>query len=257
MPAERLASCKAASPASWSCRWSGRAKPSSCRSPPSAISSSIPTRARERAYRAEQAGWESIRTTVAACLNGVKGTALTLARRRGWPSVLDWAIDDNRIDRPTLDALLGAIDEALPMFRRYLKAKAKKLGLEQLRWWDLFAPVAQSARRFEWSQAHGFIVEKFSSFSGEMGRMAQASFEHRWIDAEPRKGKRGGAFCMSVEGVEESRVLANYDGSFDQVSTLAHELGHAYHNHCQRGLASLLRGADRRWPKRPASFAKP
>ncbi len=198
---------------------------------------------RERAYRAEQAGWESIRTTVAACLNGVKGTALTLARRRGWPSVLDWAIDDNRIDRPTLDALVGAIDEALPMFRRYLNAKAKKLGLQQLRWWDLFAPVAQSARRFEWSQAHGFIVEKFASFSGEMGRMAQASFEHRWIDAEPRKGKRGGAFCMSVEGVEESRVLANYDGSFDQVSTLAHELGHAYHNHCQRGLPSLLRGA--------------
>ena len=83
---------------------------------------------RERAYRAEQAGWESIRTTVAACLNGVKGTALTLARRRGWPSVLDWAIDDNRIDRPTLDALLGAIDEALPMFRRYLQAKATKAG---------------------------------------------------------------------------------------------------------------------------------
>ena len=129
---------------------------------------------RERAYRAEQAGWESIRTTVAACLNGVKGTALTLARRRGWPSVLDWAIDDNRIDRPTLDALLGAIHEALPMFRRYLKAKARKLGLKQLRWWDLFAPVAASTRRFEWSQARGFIVEKFASFSGELGRMAQA-----------------------------------------------------------------------------------
>ena len=110
---------------------------------------------------------------MAACLNGVKGTALTLARRRGWPSVLDWSIDDNRIDRPTLDALLGAIDEALPVFRRYLKAKAKKLGLKQLRWWDLFAPVAQSDRRYEWSQAQQFIVEKFSSFSGEMGRMAQ------------------------------------------------------------------------------------
>ena len=76
-----------------------------------------------------------------------------------------------------------------------------------------------------------------------MGGMARRAFEHRWIDAEPRTGKRGGAFCMSVEGVEESRILANFDGSFDQVSTLAHELGHAYHNHCQRGLPSLLRGA--------------
>jgi pepF/M3 family oligoendopeptidase len=198
---------------------------------------------RERAYRAEQVGWESIRTTVAACLNGVKGTALTLARRRGWPSVLDWAIDDNRIDRPTLDALLGAIDDALPIFRRYLGAKAKKLGLKQLRWWDLFAPLGGADKRFDWSQAQAFIVEKFSTFSGEMGGMAQSAFDHRWIDAEPRTGKRGGAFCMSVEGVEESRILANFDGSFDQVSTLAHELGHAYHNHCQRGLPSLVRGA--------------
>ncbi|HTU25629.1 MAG TPA: M3 family oligoendopeptidase [Pirellulales bacterium] len=198
---------------------------------------------RERAYRAEQAGWESIRTTVAACLNGVKGTALTLARRRGWPSVLDASIDDNRIDRPTLDALLGAIDEALPMFRRYLTAKAKKLGLARLRWWDLFAPVGGEARRFSWPEASAFIVEKFSTFGDEMGRMARSAFDGRWIDAEPRKGKRGGAFCMSVEGVEESRILANFDGSFDQVSTLAHELGHAYHNHCQRGLPSLLRGA--------------
>ena len=73
--------------------------------------------------------------------------------------------------------------------------------------------------------------------------MARTAFEQRWIDAEPRDGKRGGAFCMSVEGVDESRILANFDGSFDQVSTLAHELGHAYHNHCQRGLPSLLRGA--------------
>ena len=200
---------------------------------------------RERAYRAEQAGWESIRTTVAACLNGVKGTALTLARRRGWPSVLDWAIDDNRIDRPTLDALLGAIDEALPMFRRYLKAKAKKLGLEQLRWWDLFAPVgAERPGGSSGAQAREFIVEKFSTFSAtRWAEWPHGLFDHRWIDAEPRKGKRGGAFCMSVEGVEESRILANFDGSFDQVSTLAHELGHAYHNHCQRGLPSLLRGA--------------
>ncbi len=198
---------------------------------------------RERAYRAEQAGWESIRSTVAACLNGVKGTALTLARRRGWPSVLDWSLDANRIDRPTLDAMLGAIREAFPMFRGYLRAKARRLGLEQLRWWDLFAPLGGQQRRFNWTQAREFIVEKFGTFSPGMGEYAQAAFDGRWIDAEPRTGKRGGAFCMAVEGVEESRILANFDGSFDQVSTLAHELGHGYHNHCQRGLPNLLRGA--------------
>jgi pepF/M3 family oligoendopeptidase len=198
---------------------------------------------RERAYRAEQKGWESIRSTVAACLNGVKGTALTLARRRGWPSVLDWSLDANRIDRPTLDAMLGAIRESFPMFRRYLRAKAGKLGLGQLRWWDLFAPIGAEQRRFTWPQAREFIVDKFGTFSPEMGEYARVAFDRNWIDAEPRSGKRGGAFCMAVEGVEESRILANFDGSFDQVSTLAHELGHGYHNHCQRGLPNLLRGA--------------
>lgn len=101
---------------------------------------------RERAYRAELAGWESIRITVAACLNAVKGTALTLARRRGRESVLDVALDDNRIDRATLDAMLGSIRQALPVFRRYLKAKARKLGLERLRWCDIFAPLGSAAQ---------------------------------------------------------------------------------------------------------------
>jgi pepF/M3 family oligoendopeptidase len=198
---------------------------------------------RERAYRAELEGWKSIRTTVAACLNGVKGTAVTLARRRGWSSVLEQSIQDNHIDRQTLDAMLGAIREALPMFRGYFAAKARKLGLQRLRWWDIFAPVGTSHTHYAWSAARDFIVEKFGSFSPLLGEYAAIAFNHRWIDAEPRDGKRGGAFCMPVVGIDESRILANFDGSFEQVSTLAHELGHGFHNHCQRGLEPLLRGA--------------
>jgi pepF/M3 family oligoendopeptidase len=198
---------------------------------------------RERAYRVELEGWESIRTTVAACLNGVKGTALTLARRRGRPSVLAAALDDNHIDSGTLDAMLSSIRDALPMFRRYLQAKARKLGLPRLRWWDIFAPLGSTHKKFTWAEARDFIVEKFSTFSPDLGQYAAHAFDHRWIDAEPRDGKRGGAFCMEVLGIEESRILANFDGSFEQVSTLAHELGHGYHNHCQKGLAPLLRGA--------------
>jgi pepF/M3 family oligoendopeptidase len=198
---------------------------------------------RQRAYRAELRGWESIRTTVAACLNSVKGTALTLARRRGRASVLEMALEDNRIDRKTLDALLDAMREFFPVFRRYLAAKAKKLGKAQLPWWDIFAPMGHAETRFSWTAARDFIVEKFSTFSDEMGRFASTAFERRWIDAEPRDGKRGGAFCMPVPAREESRILANFDGSFEQVSTLAHELGHGFHNHCQRGLEMLRRGS--------------
>jgi pepF/M3 family oligoendopeptidase len=198
---------------------------------------------RERAYHAELKGWDSIRTTVAACLNSVKGTAITLARRRGRASVLDAALDINQIDRATLDALLGSIREALPVFRRYLQSKANKLGREQLPWWDLFAPLGAARQTYNWSQARDLIAEKFGTFSPELGEFAAQAFDRRWIDGEPRDGKRGGAFCMAVVGREESRVLANFDGSFDQVSTLAHELGHAWHNHCQRGLEPLRRGA--------------
>ncbi len=198
---------------------------------------------RKRAYEAELAGWHSVRTTVAACLNSVKGTSLTLARRRGRESVLDVTLDDNHIDRETLDALLGAIRESLPVFRRYLRSKATKLGQDKLPWWDLFAPVGKAERSFTWLQARDLIVEHFHSFSGDLGQMAETAFDRRWIDAGPRDGKRGGGFCMSVSQLEESLILMNFDGRYDGVSTLAHELGHAYHNHCQAGLPQLLRGS--------------
>lgn len=198
---------------------------------------------RERAYRAEVAAWHSIRTVGAACLNGVKGTALTLARRRGRATLLDEALDQNQIDRATLDAMLGAIRDALPMFRRYLQAKGRKLGQPVLRWWDLDAPVGASTKKYSWDEAREFLVTQFAQFDDELAAMTATSFDRRWIDGLPRKNKRVGAYCMPVERLEESRILANFDGSFDQLSTLAHELGHAFHNHCQRGLAMLLRGA--------------
>jgi len=198
---------------------------------------------RERAFHVENDGWKSISSTVAACLNGVKGTALTLNKQRGRASVLDLSLEQNRIDRATLDALLGSIREFFPEFRRYFLAKAKKLGKQVLPWWDLFAPIGHAEQRFSWEQARQFIVEKFNNFSPELGAFAERNFAERWIDAEPRAGKRGGAYCMSVPGIDESRILANYDGSFEQLMTLAHELGHAWHNECQRGLPILRRGS--------------
>jgi pepF/M3 family oligoendopeptidase len=198
---------------------------------------------RERAYKTEIEGWNSIRTSIAACMNGVKGTAQTLAKRRGRESVLDVALDDNRINRATLDAMLGAIREALPMFRGYLQAKAAKLGMPRLAWWDIFAPLGSSHKTFSWSEARQFIINKFATFDADMSGFARQAFDENWIDVGPRDGKRGGAFCMEVLGVDESRILMNFDGSFDQVSTLAHELGHGYHNHCQRGLEPLRRGS--------------
>jgi len=187
---------------------------------------------RHRAYEAENQVWESVKEILAACLNGVKGETITLNRRRGREDALHSALDAARIDRQTLDVMLRAMRESFPTFRRYFHSKAQKLAKEKLAWWDLFAPTGKVDKVYSFEEARDLILETFGSFSSDLRDMAQTAFDRRWIDAEQREGKRGGAFCMDVPAVKESRILANYDGSFEQVSTLAHELGHAYHNHC-------------------------
>lgn len=198
---------------------------------------------RKRAYDTELKAWESVREPVAFALNGVKGTAITLSKRRGFDGVLHASLERNKMDRATLDALLGSMKDSFPMFRRYFRSKAKKLGKKSLPWWDLFAPVGRVELEYTWDEASDYVVEQFGTFSGELADYARYAFDHNWIDAEPRDGKRGGAFCMGVRSVDESRILANFDGSFDQLGTLAHELGHGFHNHCQKGLPSLRRGS--------------
>jgi oligoendopeptidase F len=117
------------------------------------------------------------------------------------------------------------------------------MGKEKLPWWDVFAPSGKLDMQFTFPQARDFIIANFGNFSPELAAFARHAFEHNWIDAEQRKGKRGGAFCMAVPGVNESRILCNFDGTLDQVSTIAHELGHAFHNYCmfQAGKTPLQR----------------
>lgn len=187
---------------------------------------------RRRAYEAELALLASAREPLAACMNGVKGEVNTLNRRRGREDALHSAIDAARIDRATLEAMLGAMADAFPVFRKYFRAKARRLGKEQLAWWDIFAPAGKTDRTYSWDEAQAFILENFATFSPELAGLARRAFDNRWIDAEQREGKRGGAFCMGLDAVKESRILSNFDGSLDQVSTVAHELGHAFHAHC-------------------------
>ncbi len=187
---------------------------------------------RHRAYDAENKAWESVKETLAACMNGVKGEANTLNKHRGRKDALHSALDASRIDRKTLEALLGAMESSFPMFRRYFKSKAKKLGKEKLAWWDIFAPLGKTDKVYSFEEAREFVLDNFGKFSPDLKTFATRAFDHHWIDAEQRDGKRGGAFCMGISGVQESRVLCNFDGSFDQVSTIAHELGHGFHNDC-------------------------
>ena len=184
---------------------------------------------RRRAYEAELAGWERVAVPLAAALNSIKGQVNTLSRRRGWESPLDGAIFDANIDRQTLDAMMTAARESFPDFRRYLHAKAHALGLERLAWYDLTAPLGEGGRAWSFDEAAVFVVEQFGTYSQRMSDFAARAFHERWIDAEPRPGKQDGAYCMRLRA-DESRVFANFKPSFGGMSTLAHELGHGYHN---------------------------
>jgi pepF/M3 family oligoendopeptidase len=187
---------------------------------------------RRRAYEAEIAAWKTVEEPLAACMNGVKGSANTLNLHRGRVDALHPAIDMARIDRQTLEAMLGAMEASFPTFRSYFKAKAKRFGKGKLAWWDIFAPVGKAGKKYSFEEASDFIIANFGTFSPELAAFAKRAFEQHWVDAEQREGKRGGAFCMRVPGIKESRVLCNFDGTLDQVSTIAHELGHAFHNEC-------------------------
>jgi len=187
---------------------------------------------RHRGYDAENILWAGVQETLAACMNGVKGEAITLNKKRGREDAIHESIDISRMDRATLNAMLGAMKDSFPMFRKYFKHKARLLGKEKLAWWDLSAPMGKTDKVYSFEEARDFIVENFNKFSPELGTFARRAFDNNWIDAEQRDGKRGGAFCMGISQVKESRILSNFDGSFDQVSTLAHELGHAFHGEC-------------------------
>lgn len=184
---------------------------------------------RRRAYEAELETWEEWQVPLAAALNGIKGEVNTLIEERGWGSALDYSFFQNNVDRETVDAMLQAGRESFPDFRRYLKAKAKVLGVDQLAWFDIFAPMERGARAWSYQEAQDFILEQFGQFSDPMQGLARRAFDEHWIDPEPRPGKVDGAFCAPIRE-DESRILANYQPSYDGLSTLSHELGHAYHN---------------------------
>ncbi len=192
---------------------------------------------RREAYEAELNAYKKIDLPMSYCLNSVKMEARTLSEARGYEDVLGMTLADSRMDRETLDALWTAVAEYLPHFRRYLKAKAKLLGYEGgLKFWDLFAPVGSAGRTYTAEEARQILIREMGKFTPKMAAFIDRAFEDRWIDLYPRAGKTGGAFCASVHFADRSLVMTNYQGSFSDVSTLAHELGHAWHNRCLAGL---------------------
>ncbi|PIN69285.1 oligoendopeptidase F [Candidatus Woesearchaeota archaeon CG11_big_fil_rev_8_21_14_0_20_43_8] len=184
---------------------------------------------RKKAYEAELFAYPMIERAVAASLNSIKGEVISEAKMRGFDSPLEQTVAESRMNMKTLDALLAAIDRSLPDLRRYHKHKAKKLGKTKLPYFDLFAPLGESAKIFGFDEAKEYIVQLFAGFSQELSDFAKNAFDNRWLDVFPREGKIGGGFCAYIHSIRESRILVNFTGTYSDVMTLSHELGHAYH----------------------------
>lgn len=176
----------------------------------------------------------------AASINGVKGATISLDELHLY-TPLERSLEQSRINEKTIEALISTIEKNLPLFRKYLNKKAQMLNLDHLAFYDLFAPVSKESKFYEFEDAKEFILDKFYGFSKQMGDFAKNAFDNNWIDAEPRKNKVGGAYDVGFPDAQVSRVLCNYDYSYNGLSTLAHELGHAYHDSVVLPKSHLLR----------------
>jgi len=185
---------------------------------------------RKSAYEAELEAYKKIEKSIAFSINAIKGEVNILTEVRGYKSALDHALSISRMKKETLDVMQEACLEYMPVFRKYLKRKAKLLGHENgLPFYDLFAPIGSSNTKFTIPEANEYILKNFKTFSEELYLMAKKAFRDGWIDYTPRQGKVGGAFCANIHSIKESRILANFTGVFGDIITLSHELGHAFH----------------------------
>ncbi len=195
---------------------------------------------RKKSYEAEIASYKAVEDGVAAALNAIKGEVITVCNLRGYSSPLDMTLEESRMDRETLDAMLTAMKESLPVFRKYLRRKGELLGYKNgLPFYEMYAPVIKKDMKYDYEAGKKFVEKNFRTFSDHLGDFARRAFDNSWIDVLPREGKVGGAFCAGLHSLGESRVMLNYGDNFGDVVTMAHELGHGFHGECLKNESIL------------------
>ncbi|GAB3064294.1 M3 family oligoendopeptidase [Virgibacillus ainsalahensis] len=189
-------------------------------------------------------------------LNHLAGFRLQIYKHRNWESVLKEPLAINRMKRETLDAMWNAITNNKKNFVKYLDKKAELLGLDKLSMYDIGAPISSSVKTSSYSKGAAFIIEQFRAFSPKMAAFAQMAFDNRWIEAEDRTGKRPGGFCTSFPDSEQTRIFMTYSGTSSNIATLAHELGHAYHQHVMNDVHELNQGYAMNVAETASTFAE-
>ncbi len=195
--------------------------------------------ARTEAFAEWERVWGEQAELCAETLNRIAGFRLKLYDKRGWSSVLQEPLHMNRMSDKTLQAMWTAIEESKPVLVRYLERKAKLLGVDKLDWHDVEAPIGSATRTISYDEAAELIVDQFRTFSPALADFSRQAFQDGWIEAEDRAGKRPGGFCTAFPKSGQTRIFMTYSGTASNVSTLAHELGHAYHQHIMNDLPAL------------------
>lgn len=197
---------------------------------------------RQAAFAGGNAAWQQVEDVAAAALNAIAGTRLTLNPRRSVPHFLDVALFQASISRATLDAMLEAVRCRAELPRRVLRLKARAMGLQGISWYDLEAPLPfPDTRAIPWEEARALVERAFSRTYPSLGAFTHQLYEDRWIEWEPRAGKRPGGFCTSSPLSGESRIFMTYRDTLHDLRTLAHEAGHAFHQHIMRPLRTWAR----------------
>ncbi|WP_308635968.1 M3 family oligoendopeptidase [Paenibacillus silvisoli] len=191
---------------------------------------------RAAAFAEWEREWSEQADLCSDTLNRISGFRLKLYEKRGWGSALKEPLAINRMSEATLNAMWGAVNEGKPLLVRYMERKAKLLGLEKLDWHDVNAPLGAAGKAVPYDKAAAIITEQFRAFSPDLAEFTEMAFREAWIEAEDRPGKRPGGFCTSFPKSEATRIFMTYSGTPSNVSTLAHELGHAYHQHVMNDL---------------------
>jgi pepF/M3 family oligoendopeptidase len=194
---------------------------------------------RKQAFEKLEDTWESRADYAALALNSLAGYRLTLYRRRDWKSTLYEPLAVGRLKQETLDAMWGAVANAVTRLVPYIEAKKRLLGIEKFMWYDQTAPVGMSDRKVTFEEARKFITKHLAGFSNEIADFSIMALDKRWIEAENRPGKAGGGYCTRFGPVKESRIFMTYLDTFGDLVTLAHELGHSYHGWALRDLPQL------------------
>jgi oligoendopeptidase F len=212
---------------------------------------------RRAAFEGGNRAFETLVPTLGAALNHIAGTRLTLYTQRGIDHFLTPALFSGAISRATLDAMYQAVWRRIELPRDVLRLKSKAAGLEQLAWYDLGAPfTGATLGEIDWEQARSMVHGAFAAKYPRLAEFFQHALDQRWVDWRSRPGKRSGAFCTNSPEIKQSRVFMTYGGSLNSVSTLAHEIGHAFHSHLLAGQRWLAQDYPMTLAETASTFAE-